>query len=416
MQSFENAVKTCAAIDGSKLLTINHSEEQAFIADLLFTKLHLANSVWLGAKISSQQSFHWENGKKVTFTNWAPENPKNHSTKSCVQIHSEEELQGQWSNEPCTKLNRIVCEKGQTWSLQTMQEIILKMIENPIPIGFIYVQLPQEKAPQEIWPSLVFTDISSAYDSAFFRVVGNKGAAAFGTEQQQQSPAIDEIKYEDSSAENVCGDWATYKEEKCIKSFHWENEKKVTFTNWALGNPKNHSIETCVQMHAEEEVCGKWSNEPCTKLNRVLPQEEAPQEIWPSLIFTDISTQYDSTFFRVAGNKGAAAFGTVQKESLPYIDQVNYYDCQLNAQSRCTVPLTREVKIQLNGGLTGNILTTNGFVGPAPNNHVSYLQFHSVPALTDVIWLIGIDRRLGTQLASSSVDQAPAFNIWGLLG
>ena len=206
MQSFENAVKTCAAIDGSKLLTINHSEEQAFIADLLFTKLHLANSVWLGAKISSQQSFHWENGKKVTFTNWAPENPKNHSTESCVQIHSEEELQGQWSNEPCTKLNRIVCEKGQTWSLQTMQEIILKIIENPIPIGFIYVQLPQEKAPQEIWPSLVFTDISSAYDSAFFRVVGNKGAAAFGTEQQQQSPAIDEIKYEDcqQNPTNLC--------------------------------------------------------------------------------------------------------------------------------------------------------------------------------------------------------------------
>ncbi len=250
-QSFENAVKTCAAHDGSKLITISNADEQAFLTDLLFTKQHLVDSVWLGAKISSQQSFHWENEKKVTFTNWALGNPKNHSIETCVQMHAEEEVCGKWSNEPCTKMNRVVCEKNQTWSLQTMQGIILKMIKNPVvPLGFIYVQLPQEKAPQEIWPSL---------------------------------------------------------------------------------------------------------------------------------IFTDISTQYDSTFFRVAGNKGAAAFGTVQKESLPYIDQVNYYDCQLNAQSRCTVPLTREVKIQLNGGLTGNILTTNGFVGPAPNNHVSYLQFHSVP-------------------------------------
>ncbi|KAH9390405.1 hypothetical protein TYRP_023056, partial [Tyrophagus putrescentiae] len=44
--------------------------------------------------------------------------------------------------------------------------------------------------------------------------------------------------------------------------------------------------------------------------------------------------------------------------------------------------------------------------------------------LTDVIWLIGIDRRLGTQLASSLCPEpsvpinqmTPAFNIWSLLG
>ncbi|KAH9398003.1 hypothetical protein TYRP_019377 [Tyrophagus putrescentiae] len=43
-------------------------------------------------------------------------------------------------------------------------------------------------------------------------------------------------------------------------------------------------------------------------------------------------------------------------------------------------------------------------------------------ALADVIWLIGIVRRLGTQLASSlcpkpsvPINQmTPAFNIWGL--
>ncbi|KAH9400564.1 hypothetical protein TYRP_002131 [Tyrophagus putrescentiae] len=45
-------------------------------------------------------------------------------------------------------------------------------------------------------------------------------------------------------------------------------------------------------------------------------------------------------------------------------------------------------------------------------------------ALTDVIWLIGIDRRFGTQLASSLCPEpsvpinqmTPAFNICGLLG
>ncbi|KAH9405302.1 hypothetical protein TYRP_001149 [Tyrophagus putrescentiae] len=57
-----------------------------------------------------------------------------------------------------------------------------------------------------------------------------------------------------------------------------------------------------------------------------------------------------------------------------------------------------------------------------PQNHILWQQNEKY-TLTDVIWLIGIDRWLGAQLASSLCPEpsvpinqmTPAFNIWGYL-
>ena len=63
---------------------------------------------------------------------------------------------------------------------------------NPVPIGFIYVQLPSEKAPTDIWPWMTWTDVSSSYAGVFFRVTGGD-AASFGTVQQDNAPRIDKV-------------------------------------------------------------------------------------------------------------------------------------------------------------------------------------------------------------------------------
>lgn len=107
-------------------------------------------------------------------------------------MHSEKEVIGKWSNEPCTKQNLVVCERKQAWTIGKMQEIIENVMQNPVPPGFIYVQLPKEKSPLEIWPRLVWTDVSANYDSTFFRVVGSK-TAAFGQAQEESLPHIDKV-------------------------------------------------------------------------------------------------------------------------------------------------------------------------------------------------------------------------------
>ncbi len=152
--------------------------------------------------------FHWEDNTNLTatgvgqtftptgvgefFKNWAPENPKI-LPNTCIQMHAERELQGKWSNEPCAKKNLVLCERRQKWSLEKMQDMIETMMHNSVPPGFIYVQLPNLSSPQELWPLNSWVDISSSYDSTFFRVVGSK-AEAFGKVQEEFSPYIDEIQ------------------------------------------------------------------------------------------------------------------------------------------------------------------------------------------------------------------------------
>ncbi len=52
----------------------------------------------------------------------------------------------------------------------------MNTIKNIVPIGFIYVQFPNEKSPTEIWPLMTWNDVSSAYAGVFFRVTGGEAA------------------------------------------------------------------------------------------------------------------------------------------------------------------------------------------------------------------------------------------------
>lgn len=61
-----------------------------------------------------------------------------------------------------------------------------------IPIGFTYFQLPKDKAPSELWPSMTWSDISSEYEGVFFRVVGG-GANSFGVIQQENVPRLETV-------------------------------------------------------------------------------------------------------------------------------------------------------------------------------------------------------------------------------
>lgn len=186
-------------------------------------------------------------------------------------------------------------------------------------------------------------------------------------------------------------------------SFFWVNggAKLTTFTNWAVGNPKNQSNagDSCVQMHAEAEQRGQWSNEPCARRNLVvcekaqswsmekmramvervsadhgtiqetvstlvkglipigfiytqLPFQKSPQELWPWMVWADDSAQYDSTFFRVAGSR-AAAFGAVQEEFSPYIDEIRAYNTSAQSCKGCS----STARLTPNGGWTENLVT-----------------------------------------------------------
>ena len=57
-------------------------------------------------------------------------------------------------------------------------------MKNPVPINFTYVQLPHEKEPVEIWPWMIWEDVSANYSGVFFRVIVGE-AAPFGQIQME---------------------------------------------------------------------------------------------------------------------------------------------------------------------------------------------------------------------------------------
>lgn len=67
--------------------------------------------------------------------------------------------------------------------------------ESVIPPGFIYIQLPGEKSPQELWPKVApWLDISPSFAGTFFRVNGG-GAEPFGKVQEEFIPHISQLNY-----------------------------------------------------------------------------------------------------------------------------------------------------------------------------------------------------------------------------
>ena len=188
LKSFTDAVKVCKDND-STLITIYYKEEQDFITKYLKDN-KIADNVWIGIKYTNKV-YKWNDNSSIIYKNWAEGSPKNLSDH-CSQFMSDETWFGKWSDVLCTKQNLVVCQKPQTWSMSHLQKVVLDSLKNPVPIGFIFDQLPNEKAPEEFWPWMIWKDISSAYEGAFFRASSGK-AAEFGKVQEENVPRVTEV-------------------------------------------------------------------------------------------------------------------------------------------------------------------------------------------------------------------------------
>jgi hypothetical protein len=97
-----------------------------------------------------------------------------------------------WVDVNCGKRNLVVCQKPYLWSLAQFQEIFKQYRKNPLPPGFIYVQLGGQPAPKTLWPFSNWQDVTSSYAGQFFRAQGG-GSAAFGTVQAENAPRLTDV-------------------------------------------------------------------------------------------------------------------------------------------------------------------------------------------------------------------------------
>lgn len=141
-----------------------------------------------------------------------------------------------------------------------------------VPIGFVYVQFPDQKSPQELFPggTSVWSDVTVEYAGLFFRADGGT-AIPFGEGEQTESlPRITEasmVKSVDAligSGDNIplpVGEWSNYlwsghdiscNEPKFLRGFGDYNKRQLYndffyslrfFTSGDEVRPKNISIK-----------------------------------------------------------------------------------------------------------------------------------------------------------------------------
>ena len=216
LRNFAEAESACAQLDGSPTLPVIHTpEEQTFITTYLFKTEKKVDNYWIGAKSreNNTTTFQWvDHSNWGAFTNWDSRIALHKQANYCVQLQAEEEFAGKWITVPCERKGAVVCQKSQAWTLDKLQRTLLEtrkefkdnldeakkqIVEQTkqtlLPIGFIYVQLPSEKTPSDIWPWTKWTDISATYGGVFFRVEG-AGSESFGKIQEDNAPRIVDIE------------------------------------------------------------------------------------------------------------------------------------------------------------------------------------------------------------------------------
>ncbi|KAG4069888.1 hypothetical protein HA402_009595 [Bradysia odoriphaga] len=131
----------------------------------------------------------------------------------------------EWVDIACVIANWFICQKLQMWSPTNVQEALLNLRRelrdsaysvsneitdmkqqlevaqteltylqaNPVPIGFIYVQLSNQPHPSTLWPTVQWTQITSQYAGLFFRAEGGT-SAQFGQTQTESSPRLTNVR------------------------------------------------------------------------------------------------------------------------------------------------------------------------------------------------------------------------------
>lgn len=192
---------------------IKTPEQQKVISNLLST-IGLVDNIWLGAHVVKDNVL-WIDNDILKYANWAEKGPRR-KAGYCVQMMSDEEAQGQWIDVPCGRKNLVVCQglsqvankngyhynyynvpfieelKRIKESLEKTENRLKELEGNPIPMGFIYTQLPGQTDPSCLWPQLSFEDVTAEYAGYFFRAQGGT-SSAFGAPQEESSPRLSAV-------------------------------------------------------------------------------------------------------------------------------------------------------------------------------------------------------------------------------
>lgn len=190
---YSSAKEYCESMDSTEstasLLSIKNEKEQKTFHEYIFVTSKMESNFWLGLQ-KTNGLFMWPDGSPPDFANWINGSVESENNSQCVEMNK----QGKWLPVSCTRINAFVCERQQSWSLHKIQKSFLEFkrqqLNNPVPIGFLYVQLSEQPDPKAMWPAVKWEDITSKYAGLFFRAEGSGSLKFNDGEQGLNMPRI----------------------------------------------------------------------------------------------------------------------------------------------------------------------------------------------------------------------------------
>ncbi|CAG2100299.1 unnamed protein product [Medioppia subpectinata] len=182
LADYQTVVTACRSENDSSLPTINSKSEQDFINKLI-VKYKMIDSVWLDATIKDRHIV-WADSTYAEYDNWVYGRPVNNSI--CVEMITDNTNSlttanmGKWQDVNCAKKNAYMCKRVVMWSDQRTERLIrdnrrmidkwvARMTQNEaechLPVGFIYVQLPNQVEPNVLCPKSTWSDVTTEYAS-----------------------------------------------------------------------------------------------------------------------------------------------------------------------------------------------------------------------------------------------------------
>ncbi|CAG2114766.1 unnamed protein product, partial [Medioppia subpectinata] len=196
---YHTVATACKGDLNSSLPIINSQAEQDFFNKLI-VKYKMIENVWLDASIKGKHIV-WTDNSNADYENWLAGRPANES--NCVEMLPDQVSMGKWEDISCAKKNSYICKRFVAWSSEQMERVIrensvqITLLQNcPLPIGFIYVQLPGQADPKTLWPKSTWYDVTSAYAGQFFRAEGGDSLAFGAGVQPGDAPKLEHVHAE----------------------------------------------------------------------------------------------------------------------------------------------------------------------------------------------------------------------------
>ena len=284
------AKNNCSAID-STLINIESEKEQMFLSSHLAKYRGIAGNVWIGLEYVGN-NFTWIDGNDMSYQNW-DENAVKDGINECVDMLTTESNLGKWMDDRCTRKYLMACQKKQA-SINNFQIDFYSRKSRLESLEASNKKLEQDTVVK----NQIIDNHQSRLDS-------------IGTSQNNFQADLDSQK---SRLES-------------LEASNKKLEQDTVVKNQIIDNHQSRldSLEIIKRKLEQNIISLEKSSIPIGFLYTQLPKQSSPQQLWPSLQWTEVTQQYAGLFFRAEGGESLLN-GQIQHDNAPHLFRVDGYN------------------------------------------------------------------------------------------